>query len=103
LEEQSHYYDDWYQEDGQYDPEYWDSRNETNLYNQSKSDRWREEWRIYNSSRYDRNWYMKGYNPYCLGNDKKFYQEVKRKNPNVKWSKRYRDHILQKHGVDLWA
>jgi len=64
--------------------------------------KWKEEWRIYNTSRYDRNWYMKGYNPYCLGNDKKFYQEVKRKNPNVKWSKRYRDYILQHHNIDLW-
>ena len=65
-------------------------------------DRWKEEWRVYNTSWYDRDWYMRGYNPYCKGNDKMFYQEVKAKNPNVKWSEKYRNHILKTHGVDLW-
>ncbi len=37
------------------------------------------------------------------GTDKKFYQEVKRLNPTVKWSKRYRDNILQKYNIDLWG
>jgi hypothetical protein len=106
METGTHHYDDWYQEDGQYDPDYWDSDDGIAGFRPDKATphnlRWQEEWRIYNASQYDRDWYMRGYNPYCLGDDKKYYQEVKRKNPNVKWSKRYRDNILQKHGVDLW-